>query len=502
MRFPRLFFAVALCTSLMLFAADAQLLQGQAAVQNETADPIVQARERLAAAQSAHPVNRADVTNGLILLSLRLRISGKHADEAYEVAQQAVTAAEAVEGKESILYARALANLGKIYETMDHPEKGRPLAEQALEIAQKMAPGTHDLAEVADALGQLCLTLHDVPCALHADEEAVTAERASHYENELYLASMLQDLAELRRRTGDLEGTRAAMLESLTIVDRQPKATPAMAVLESNAGSYFLGVNQPEEAFAHLKKALEYSAAIYGEDSIQVARASEFLAAYYVGSGSIPEGRAQYEKALAICRKWYGPSHTMTARMEVSDADLLAAMGNHAEALGLALHAQQSQREYFSLAVRVLPERQALALERIIHPALNIALTLVNQDPTLDVRDVYQEEIRSRALVAEEMAQRRVSLNRNNDAEISLLLEELDKKRATLFAAREAKKQDEHLLLQIFDLNNQMEVIERKLAERSQAFRSDQRTRSVDLKNIRQEMPKDSVLVSYVSYVS
>jgi CHAT domain-containing protein len=480
--------------------AVAQQAAAPVVTQAPVTDPIDLARAELATQEAAHPGNTEEVSRALILLSQRLRISVKHGPEALEVGQKAVSVAEAAAGKDSIVYAKALANLAKIYDALDHAETGRPLAEQALEIARRKSPGTHEMAEVADALGQLCLNLRDFPCALRADEEAVAAERASHNEYELYLASMLQDLAELRLHTGDREGTRAAMLESMTIVERQPKPTPAMAVLESNAGAFFNSVSQPEEAFVHLKKALEYSVAIYGEDSVQVARSSEFLGSYYTTVDNFPEAKVQFEKSLALCRKWYGPTHTWTARLEASYSYVLAATGNYTAAMEMALHAHKSQREYFSLAIRVMPERQALALERNNHYSLDIALSLLARHSEIEPTVLYQEEVRSRSLVAEEMAQRQASLNRTNNPEIADLLSSLDKERTTLLAAHEAKKEGTDPSQQLFDATNRMEHIERALAERSQTFRVNQRTRSVDLQDIRQQLPKDSVLISYVSY--
>jgi len=418
-----------------------------------------------------------------------------------EMARRAVSASEAIDGKESILYAEALSSEAKVYLAEDQSERGRPLAEQALEIAQRVAPATLQMAEVADALDKLCWELNDLPCALHSAESAVAAIRASHTENELYLASMLQDLAQIRLKLQDHTGARAAVLESMGIVDREAKPSAPMTVLESNAGAFFLREKQPEEALPHLKKSLALSTEIYGADSIQVGYATINLAELYARAGQFGDASAEYESGLALYRKWYGGTHTRTAGVERGYAGELAASGNLSKALDLDLDSHRMRRETFTLAVRVLPERQALALASDMAAGLDDGLSLVVGHPELGIDVLYQETIRSRALVADEMAKRHASLNRNKDPQIAALLAELDKERAAALASTGAAQNATGALPTYSDALARMERIERQLAERSLQFREEERTSAVELADLRQHVPLHSVLVSYVQYL-
>ncbi len=268
-----------------------------------------------------------------MLLVQRQRVSRKMSPETMELAHRAVSVAEAATGKESILYALTLANLAKLYMSQDHPEQGRPYAEQALDIARRAAPGTSDLAQVADALDKVCFALADIRCALAAAEEAVAAERDSPSADELLLASMLQDLAQIRSRLGDKAGARSAVLESLEIVDRQPKPAPSMAVLESNAGYFFGITGEDDEAIAHLNKALALSRSIYGPESVQVAHALASVAYVHERAGALSDATNEYAKSVDIYRRWYGPQSNYTARMEVDYARVLAASGELSRAM-------------------------------------------------------------------------------------------------------------------------------------------------------------------------
>src|SRR5579863_4347694 len=76
---------------------------------------LVQARAGLAAAEAAHPGNTPEVANALILLSQRQRVARRNIDEAVALAKRAVAVSEAAKGRQSALYATALAEMAKVY---------------------------------------------------------------------------------------------------------------------------------------------------------------------------------------------------------------------------------------------------------------------------------------------------------------------------------------------------------------------------------------------------
>jgi len=498
MRRLRLLFLILMGTSLLSHVAAQQLPQPTTPVTG--LDRVAQARAELAAAEAAHPGNTPEIANALILLSQRERVIRKYSEENMGLAKRAVAVSEAAEGRQSALYATALAELAKVYYSMDHPEQGRPMAEQALEIVQRAAPNTKESAIVADALDKICLALADKACSLRAAELAVAAIRASHDEDDLYLASMLQDLGEIRWMLHDGAGANAAMEESIAIVDRQAKPSPPMAILEGNAGQYMILSGQTDKALIHLNKALALSISIYGSDSVQAGYVLNNLGMFYAQIGRFNEALTEFEQSLVLIRKWYGPTHTRTASEESGYARALMDAGQLPEAIDVALRAHQSLRENATLAIRVLPENQALALIRSSASPLDTALSVVTQHPEIKTAQVYQEEIRSRALVAEEMAQRQVSLNRTGDLEVAALLKELDAERSSVLNARTSGLPDAATSQASEAATAKIEQVERVLAERSAAYRAGQRMRTVDLEDVRRSLPPQSILVSYVAY--
>jgi CHAT domain-containing protein len=463
-------------------------------------DLIDQARADLAKAEAERPVDADKVVKALCLLAQRQSVARRITQETIDLAQRAMSMAEAARGHESLLYAEALARLALVYTYQDHAEQARPLSEEALEIAQRTGPGTLALAMVADGLNRVCFSLNDLPCSLRAAKQSVEAVRASHTADHLYLASLLQNQAQTQMVLKDTQGARVAMEESINICDRETKVTPSMAVMESNASAFYIRVNDLEAALKHLEKAKAYTITQYGSDSEQAGRISMNLASLYRKSGRLQEALIEYEKADAQFDRWYGSSHTDTIRMEQGYAETLASAGRMEEALQMAKRAHEALREHLSLAIRVMPERQALALTELGDGTMDIVLSIALRSPGLETDAVFQEEIRSRALVTEEMAQRAASLNRTSDPEIAALLKDLEKERSAVLAAHETSPGAAGSMQQLPEATSRMERIERTLAERSVAFRANQRTRSVALDDVHHQMPPDSVLVSYVAF--
>jgi CHAT domain-containing protein len=460
-------------------------------------DQIAEARQELSAVETNHPGNTTEVAEALMTLVQRERIAYKITPQTHQMAERSLQVAEAAVGRESGLYARALANKAKLEYAEDRPAVARPLAEEALEIARRAAPESLALAEAADALGKVCHWLWDLPCALRAEQEALAAVRVAPGDNQLYLASMLQDLAGIQMDRQDFAAEKAAMKEAIELVDQQTRPDPDLASLESYISVYLVRQGEIGEARVHLKKTLDLCNLLYGPDSIQAAYPWMALAEAAHSAGQLEESLKDYRQTLALMRRWYGPTHARTAMNEAAEAEVLYEMGRKKEGLEEALRAHSNVRDFVTLAMRVLPERQALAVIDQQSGLLDLALTILAEEPEPDTAAVYQEQIRSRALVAEEMARRQPSLNRESDPEVQRLIEELNRERKEVLSLSSAGSGQQENYAQAVV---RMEKTERALAERSLVYRAAQRTESVDLTDLRRHIPADAALVSYVRY--
>jgi CHAT domain-containing protein len=375
----------------------------------------------------------------------------------------------------------------------------RPAAEEAVAIDQRVVADPGELGVAANTLSYVCFAMGDKSCALRTSEMAVQAMRKGKGWSPLYLAGALGLLVQVRKDNGDMAGARAALDEALAIAERQPKGEKDWAFIETDATTFFLAAGEYEVAQAHAKKALEMIASAYGTDSIQMGYGLPNMANLEMLLGKPDASLEDYKRAQEIFVRWYGTNHTRTAAMEGNYARALDFVGRYQEAIEMALQAHRAMRDYVGLAIRLMPERQALALSNSAAVSLDYALSVTAQHKDIEATRVYQELVRSRALVAEEMAQREAGLNRKRDPAVAALEKELETERKAVMDLQGAEAGPD-TATSLVDATAKMEKTEQVLAERSVAFRSGERTRSSDLKDLRDNLPAGSVLVSYVAY--
>jgi CHAT domain-containing protein len=457
---------------------------------------LAKARENLRAVEVAYPGNTLEVASALnALVSVELD-SREPSAETLELVKREAAVAEAAAGPRSRAYVNALSDTSEVYVALSRPAEGRPFAEQAFEIAQKEFPETEEGINSADELAYVCLYLGDYPCAQRADETAIAQERKPGPDHDWDLSVTLTNYADLKRRMGDEAASGAAAEESLAVALRTRPNDPHIGVLENNLATHYTRALEFPKAIVHLNRAIELMGQIYGPDSPNVLHIDENLASLYSRTGQFPLAWKTYETALQ--NKYETVDEHSTLHSDFARS--LAAGGNLPRAIEEGLLAGQMGRDSFVLQARTLPERQALAYDLVRARGLDIALSVLARNRELPAADIYQEMVRSRALVADEMARRQKNLNASNDPETARLLQDLNLARADLLAVEQAKPGKNGNSQAIVEGANRMEKIERALAERSAAIRNDERISAVRLEDVRHSLPAHSALISYVAY--
>jgi CHAT domain-containing protein len=500
---PLLALAASLCLAL-----SAQQPATQPASSPDTTAPtgqpeaatIEQAQANLRAAEAQHPGNTSEVAEAMSKL-LRLQVEAVPVtDELLAESRRAIAVAEGAEGKDSGLYAKALAGEAWVYYEMYRPELARPIAEDALAIAQR-AGKPEAIAFAADALGNVCAGVNDNACYLQNTELAVASLRAVKDAAPIDLATYLTDLIESRRRKGDIAGASAALDEALALAAEADKQHSEVgqrwAAVENDAGSFRLLNYKCEVAIPHLRKAVDLLTQAYGADSPSLNTPLSNLAYSQICAGQTDESLKTYERARVTFLKMYGPNHSMMAFVETGYAEALEFKGRYQDAADLALDAHRTLRQGISLAIRLLPERQALAMSDQATQSFNTLVTLAALHPGIRIADVYQEVVRSRALVTEEMAQRAAALSRKPDPAVEALEKEMDTERRAVMEMQGSSSGSAQALS---EATSKMERTERELAARSAHFRTGERARSSEIGDLRKNLPKESVLISYVKY--
>ncbi len=463
-------------------------------------DQVAEAREKLRAAEVAHPGNTTEVADALgDLVNLEFD-EGIVTIDTLNRAKRESSIAEVASGQRSKAYLNALVDIVNTYLWLSRPAEARPFAENAFEISQKEFQDSHEAMKAAKYLALVCDTLGDYACSLRVDDLAITVERKLGHDYEWDLSETLSNLADIKEQMGDSVGAGAAMEESLAIGRHARPDDPLLGKLEINLGIHYAHSRENSKAIEHFDRGIEMLEPVYGQNNYFVASAIGDRATVYSRDGQFPQAWKDYEIALGNKST---PNDTRS-RLQSLYARSLASGGDLTRAIEEALVAAKSTREDFVLQARTLPERQALAYYQQRSYGLDVAFSVLTRHTELPSAEIYQEMVRSRALVADEMARRQKNLNASNDPEVARLLKGMDQARADLLAVQQKQPENQEDSKAASDAVSQatsrIEKIERELAERSAVLRNDERVSTARLEEIRHNLPVDSVLISYVSY--
>jgi len=470
-------------------------------------DLVAEARERLHAAEVAHPGNTVEVAEAQIEL-LEAEVGRKILPEFLESAKQVQAVAEAAAGPRSEVFANSLVVTSDVYTRLGRLAEARIFADRAFEIAQQEFPDSPYFAKAAYRLAIVCEALADHACALRAGEAAIAIQRKNDPvtvrkagpDRELELAGMLMLVAWVKDEIGDHAGADVAFEETLSIYLRSSPDHPYLGIIESVVGYHYTSTQQFSKAISHLNRGLELNIKNFGPDASYVVSTRSSLAEFYSRTGDFSLAWKNFESVLG----GYFPPGGSPVWTLMEYARSLASGGDLPRAIKEGLLTEQIGRESFVLQARTLPERQALDFSVKRLQGVNVALSVLARHPEFSPADIYQEMVRSRALVADEMARRQKNLNASNDPEVARLLKEMDQARADLVAVerKDPKNQDDSKAAgdAVSLTTSRMEKIERELAERSVDLRNDERISAVRLEDLRRGLPAHSVLISYVAY--
>ena len=474
--------------------------QATAAGKPETATPgiskIAALREALKKAEQEHQGNTVEVAEALDdLVSSEIDAGVVDQGTLAEVNRE-VEVAEAAAGTRSKTFLDSLAVKAEVLTALSRAAEARPIAERLLEIAEKEFPNTDEASTAGDELGFVCAALGDFPCAQRAYKRSIAITRKISGNDSADLVSALNNLGALEFRMGDMADSIAHDEEALAIAYRTASEEPYLGVIENNLGAHYIKVQQFDKALEHLNRALDLVQKRYGPESPLDMEVHHNLANLFSRTGKFAEAWRTYEFSL----KDQYERVDVRAGTHAMFALSLAQGGNPIRAVEEGLASARIGREMFVLEARTLPERQALAYDATRPRGLDTAISVILKHPELPAAEIFQEVVRSRALVADEMARRQKNLNSNNDPETARLLRELDAARVELLTAEDSTLDKTTRDDKVSAASSRMEKIERTLAERSATLRSDERIYQATTEDVRHNLPVHSVLVSYVQY--
>jgi CHAT domain-containing protein/Tfp pilus assembly protein PilF len=468
------------------------------------------ARSALADAEArsgAHSKDVAEVLDDLLEIlyySSRVRDPGDQA-----LASRSVALSEELFGPASPELAKTLRLAGEFARHNGDYERARPLLRRAIDIHEAIPDAADSLQERAEAWSSMASLLRDAfdYQGAKADlERALPLYEQAVGRQSLPVAVCLNSLASTLTRLGDYNRAKALFEEALRVYEATVGPDHIMTAGCLNNLAFLLTESgHPAEAAELLRKALRIATATYGERHPRIGSALSNLADALSASGKYDAAASYYERAAEIRTTIFGPVSPEIAASLDQRAVNAALAGKSALAAELAIQAEDISRSFDLIAIRTMPEREALLRmgakasgQRLsgLNTLLSLAAAGAPGGPALDAL------IRSRGVVFDEMASRRRAIE-SGSPEIAGLAEGLAAAREEL--AKLVMRGPKSMTASQYEaaLNRARENkygAERLLAEKSLPFRRELTSRQTGLSEVAAALPKDAAMISFIRY--
>jgi CHAT domain-containing protein/tetratricopeptide (TPR) repeat protein len=319
--------------------------------------------------------------------------------------------------------------------------------------------------------------------------------------NHAYVARGLDALAEVAALRGQLERSRGLYERALAILRRElgpshPQVAwmlTNLARTQADQGNTSLAIRYVDQAVAIFRRSGS------SDEPDHVARVLELRGTLQMRLGDLTRARASLAEALAERERIFGRAHPLAAGTRATLAFVDLARGHTDTALTAALDAEQIGRDHLRFTVRYLPERQAMAYAAKRPRGRDLALSITASAVPADTSRVFDSVIRSRGVVLDELAARRLasySANPQGGAVNAAAI--AARQRFANLVVRSLQEPVPKAILD--DARKQKEDAERVLAERTSEGRAELATATSGVEDVKRALPRGSVLVSFVRF--
>jgi CHAT domain-containing protein/Tfp pilus assembly protein PilF len=505
------------------------------------------ALERALTIRNRATAPRAEMAGTLSRLGEQARFEGNFV-EAIQFSERALTLAEQTLRLDHPDIASYLRLLAIPVAAQGDLARARTLRERALAIGERALGSDHLL---------LAVQLNDLGTSLSAEGEYTRAsalyERASKiYERALGpdnsgVATEVYNLALVNRNLGDFSAARRQFKRAISTWERVLGPDhPSVARALTEYGRMLSGQGLDREAQTLLERALAIRERTLGPNHNDVARtltllsaillrlrhvqeafdsSSRALAIWDQSTGREIRGYAEalrvhgsiqttqhdylaaehsYERAVAMLRPIVGSGHPDIAEIDAPLAVALLHTGDRSDSLRYALEAEEIGRSHLRLMLRDLPERQGLEYAANRPKGLDFALSLAAASVDTERADrIFDELIRSRGTVLDEMARRRhasADAARPDLAPLWRALVSARQRYANLVIRGADEQHPERQATLVAAALRDKEDAERAFANKSAAFETELSRADVGLDDVRAAIPANSALVAFVRY--
>jgi len=514
--------------------------------QNLGKDDYITLFERsLAISEKALGPDHPNVANTLSSFGLTLLEDGKYL-RAKEVLSRSLVVGETSLGEDHPQVGGTLINLGILFGTLGDPERAAEHLRRAVSIA--VARSDPYLEGVAQGnLGIYLMLVGEYLEATQHFERAKKLLEETFGPQSHWVAWILSQLGEVKLKTADFEASRGLLEESLDMLEATvgDEESLILGVL-SSLGEVDQAIGDTEAAGRRFNRALEIAERVHGPSHPSVAEASTDLAAFDEEIGDMPSAGREYERALAIYRdaidagnpemaspleglariaraegntslaieryeraleiqeQAWGPDYPGIAATLVGLAETLVEAGELERAFYVALRAENISRQHRRVTTRGLAEREALRFGSIRNFGLHLVLALSVEDPVAaPTGPAFDNLIRSRAVILDEMARRNRLAAISDDPEVEVAVADVSAARswlAHLTVRGPGDLEPEQYRQVLAAAQEEKELAERELASLGMSEGANTASEVVGLEEVAASLLPGEAMVAIVQY--
>jgi CHAT domain-containing protein/Tfp pilus assembly protein PilF len=450
---------------------------------------------------------------------------------------RAIEVLEAAKGHDAAGIAAVASNLGSLYSKLGRLDDAERQYGRALAIQDKHLGGRHpDYASTLNKLGKLALGRSDLVRATKLLETSLAIWQESLGPEHTRVGVALANLAEVYDQRGERERAKELLARAYRILKRlgesHPDAVQALhnyALLLAATGDpaaeehlfRLVEIRQTELARGDVRAAdtllavaqfalrarrfgdahrlaqmvIDAASAKLGPDHLFVAQAEAVVGEALQGEDMLREAVHTFAAAVRIAEKAYGPRHPELARILMKAAAASAAHGKNDEAVALARRAadidERNIRGVLAAGSEAQKKAYAAVNERHVHRLVSLHREQLPESGPA-TRLAMLGVLRHKGRVLDVLVDGLGALRRRLTPEDAALLDELSEVRALIATQLVQAPTEEHLLA-VKKAEEIASELERKISERSEAFRADRAPITLDA--VQQRVPNGALLV-------
>ena len=382
----------------------------------------------------------------------------------------------------SLDYAGALTNLGHYYQLAGDYTRAEPYLKNAKDLVQSLKG--KESVEYAGALNELALLYQKL--GNYKDAGALLNESRDIFEKKLgkdntSYSTALQNLATLYQLENKYGLAEQPLKEALEIDKRlSGESSPAYLVALQNLATLYQKLGKQAEAEQFLEQVLTISAKTLGTEHPSYITTLSNQAALYQDLGKFDLAEATWKQSLELRRKVLGEHHPDYAKSLYGLAGVYHARGQWEEARKYyepVIQNYQSQiKEFFS----TLSEKEKSAFYTKIKPVFDayqdfcVGYVVAYPDRKAEtLKKLYNLQLATKAILLEASSKMRSRILTSADTAVKAQFKKwLDIKQEIVRDLSYSSAEREQYHIDLPALENVANELEKKLSEKSDAFRS------------------------------